>query len=254
MSVALERMAKQAVLLEKKGDIFSPVAPMRVAQDLDAMIALHRQTWRRRQHELLESGVPTALEGTYGGLLAYPPAATITTTSINGSANLWPNLIYTPIPQNGVLAPQAYRIAIVGKLTTSTSPGNLGLNPLFNTSGTWTTGGSAISGGTTLGASTNVGLTASITNAFYYIYGDLTIRSAGTASSIVAMLHYVGTQNSAAGVAGPAAVSSVHNLLFGGTTITADLVTAPSSFQLAAVHTVATITHNVEQVHFMDWN
>jgi hypothetical protein len=28
-------------------------------------------------------------EGTYGGLLAYPPAQTITTTSINGTVNLW---------------------------------------------------------------------------------------------------------------------------------------------------------------------
>jgi hypothetical protein len=42
--------------------------------------------------------------------------------------------------------------------------------------------------------------------------------------------------------------------MFGGTTVTPDLQTAASSFQLGATHTVTTITHNIEQLHFMDWN
>jgi hypothetical protein len=55
-----------------------------------------------------------------------------------------------------VLAPQVYRVAIAAKITTSTSPGNIGFNPLINNDGTWTTGGTAVSGGSTLGATGNV--------------------------------------------------------------------------------------------------
>lgn len=255
MSATLERWAKQAVLLEKKGD-FSPVAPASaIAQDLDLLKQLHRHTWRRRQNEIMDSGVPMAMpEGTYGGLIAYPPAQTITTTSISGTVNLWPNLVYTPIPINSVLAPQVYRILIPAKITTVATPANITWVPQINSVGTWTTGGSAVSGGSALGSTAAIALTASITNAFYYIMGDLTIRNGGTASVIVAMFHAVSTQNTAAGVAGPAAVSAPFNLLFGGTAVTVDTQTTGQSFQLGATHTVTTITHNVEQLHWMDWN
>jgi hypothetical protein len=200
------------------------------------------------------SGVRFMPEGTYAGLLAYPPGQTTTTTSINGTAILYPNLVYAPIAQNSVLSPQAYRVAFAAKLTTSTSPANIGFNPLINSAGAWTTGGAAVSGGTTLGATGNVALTASITNAFYYIIGDLTITAPGTSSSIRAMLHYTSTQATSSGLAGPAVVGAGHNLMFGGTTITIDTQTTAQSFQLGGVHTVTTITHNIEQIHFMDWD
>jgi hypothetical protein len=254
MALPIERWAREAVDREHLGNFF-PVADTRVLDDMSAMAYLQLATWKERERQLRDSGVPFAMpEGTYGGLLAYPNAQTITTTSINGSVNLWSNLIYTPIPANSVLAPQAYRVAITAKITTSTSPANLGFNPLINSTGTWTTGGTAISGGTTMGASGNVALTASITNAFYYIVGDITIRTAGTAASTVSMFHLNSTQNTAAGVAGPAPSTAAFNLLFGGTAITPDLQTTANSFQLAAVHTVTTITHNIEQIHWMDWN
>lgn len=254
MALPIERWAKEAVILERKSD-FDPVADSRVFQDIEELKSLHRATWRGREVAIRESGAITAMpEGTYGGLLAYPPAQTITTTSINGTVNLWDNLTYSPIPKNSVLAPQVYRIVIPAKITTAATPGNFGLNPLINSAGTWTTGGTAVSGGSTLGATGNVALTASITNAFYYVMGDLTIRNSGTASVIVAMLHLVSTQNTAAGVAGPAATSAAFNLLFGGTAVTVDTQTTAQSFQLGGVHTVTTITHNIEQVHWMDWN
>jgi hypothetical protein len=200
MALPIERWAREAVDREHLGNFF-PVADTRVLDDMSAMAYLQLATWKERERQLRDSGVPFAMpEGTYGGLLAYPNAQTITTTSINGSVNLWSNLIYTPIPANSVLAPQAYRVAITAKITTSTSPANLGFNPLINSTGTWTTGGTAISGGTTMGASGNVALTASITNAFYYIVGDITIRTAGTAASTVSMFHLNSTQNTAAGV------------------------------------------------------
>lgn len=254
MSLKIERWAKQAVEHERAGD-FDPVCSRQVLQDVEDLKLLHRMTWARRERELVTSGLPLNMpEGTYGGLLAYPNAQTVTTTSINGTANLWSNLIYTPIPINSILAPQAYRVAIIAKITTVASPGNIGINPLINSAGTWTTGGTAVSGGNTLGATGNVALTASITNAFYSVIGDLTIRSAGTTSSIVGMFHYLSTQATSAGLAGPAVVGAGHNLLFGGTTVTPDVQTTGQSFQLGAVHTVTTITHNVEQIHWMDWN
>lgn len=254
MALPIERWAKQAVLLEQRGDP-TPAADTRVLADIDELKRLHRATWKQRQRDIILSGVPINMpEGTYGGLLAYPNAQTITTTSISGTANLYSNLIYAPIPANSVLGPQAYRVAVMAKLTTSTAPANIGFNPLINSVGTWTTGGTAVSGGTTMGASGNVALTASITNAFYYILGDLTFRTAGTAASVVSMFHYVSTQATSGGLAGPAVTGAGHNLLFGGTAITPDLQTTTQSLQFGAVHTVATITHNIEQLHFMDWN
>jgi hypothetical protein len=256
MSLPIERWAREAVARERRLN-FYPVADTRVLNDIWELAALQRQTWKERQLRLLEGGEFLAMpEGTYAGLLAYAPAGTVTTTSLNGTVNLYPNLIYSPLATNSFLTPQAYRIAIAAKITTSTSPGNLGWNPLINTSGTWTTGGTAVSGGSTLGATGNVALTASITNAFYYIIGDLTIRSVGAPganASIVGMFHAVSTQATSGGLAGPAAVGAGFNLQFGGTAVSFDFTTA-QSLQFGAVHTVTTITHNLEQVHFMDWN
>lgn len=254
MGLPLERWARQAVDLEKIGD-YSPVASIKVHDDVETLKHLHRQTWARREIELRESGVPMNMpEGTYGGLLSYPNAATITTTSINGTANLWPGAVFASFPPNMYLTPQAYRIAVAAKITTSTSPGNIGFDPRIGAS-TWTTGGTAISG-TTLGASTNVALTASITNAFYVIVGDMTVRTAGVPGAnwtAVGMFHFVSTQATSAGLAGPAIVGAGMNLLFGGTNASFDGSIA-QGFQIGAVHTVATITHNVEQIHVMDWN
>lgn len=250
----LEKWAKQAVNLERRQD-FSPVASMAVLDDVNSLAAFHKTQWRRRTREIVETGVPIAMpEGTYAGLLAYPAAQTITTTSMNATANLWSNLTYTPIVANSILAPQAYRVAICAKITTVATPVNISLDPRINNTGVWTTGGTAVAGGSALGASTSIALTASITNAFYYVIGDLMIRTAGTSSSFVGMFHYHSTQGTSGGLAGPAAIGAGHNLLFGGTAVTVDTQTSGQSFQMGAIHTVATITHNIEQIHFMDWN
>lgn len=253
MALPIEKWARQAIDLEKIGK-YDPVASTSILSDISELARLQMQTWKRRQVDLIDRGVPLNMpEGTYGGLISYPNGGTVTTTSINGTVNLYPASSLAAIQMNGVLTPQAYRIALAGKLTTVATPGNIGIDPRMG-NGTWTTGGTAITG-TTLGASPNVALTASITNAFYTIIGDLTIRSLGGPGAnavVVGMFHYVSTQNTAAGVAGPAAIG--HNFLFGGTQATVDLVTASSGIQFGAVHTVATITHNLEQVHAMDWN
>lgn len=254
MTLALERWAKEAIANEKLG-IFDPVASRGIIGDLGAMKLLQRLTWAERQRVIDESGVATMMpEGTYGGLLAYPNAQTITTTSISGVVNLWSNLVYSPIPANSILAPQAYRIAVVAKITTGATPANITFTPQLNSVGTWTTGGTAVSGGTTLGAHTATALTASITNAFYTIIGDLTFRTAGTSATAVFLAHYCSTQATAGGLAGPAILGAGHNIMFGGTGATVDAQTTGQSFQLGATHTVTTITHNIEQIHLMDWN
>jgi hypothetical protein len=256
-------------------DRFRPVASTRVLSDVNDLMLMHKKTWqererikqdlisamvqqrgqwRQRMSDVRASGTPVAGEGTYGVLMGYPLPAVLATTSVSGTANLWPAAVYTPIPANGVLAPQAYRVTIAAKITTSTSPANIGFDPRIGTT-TWTTGGTALTG-TAIGASTNVALTASITAAFYYIYGDLTIRSVGNPgnnTTAVGMFHYVSTQATASGLAGPAVVGAGHNLLFGGTSASYD-GTVAQGFSLGAVHTVTTITHNLDQLHGMDWN
>jgi hypothetical protein len=256
MAFPIEKWAKQAVARELRGD-FEPVPSLSVWDDIRDAATLARATWREKQYRLVAGGEPLNMpEGTYGGLLAYPPAGTITTTSINGTVNLYPNLTFAPLPLNSFLTPQAYRIAIVGKHTTGLTPGNLGINPLINTAGTWTTGGTAVSGGTTMGASSTVTGTASITNSFFYLVGDLTIRSLGAPgganASIVGLFHCSLTHPTA----GPTTVPATGNLLFGGTAVSIDLVTAATlnSLQFGGVHTTTAWTWNIEQLHFMDWN
>lgn len=257
MSLPIERWARQAVDLEYLGRPDRLNASMRVLQDVEDLKLLHQATHKRRMREMREQGFPMAMaEGTYGAMMAYPNSATITTTSINGTVNLWPQLLYTPFPINGMMFPQAFRLIVCAKITDSTSPGNLGFNPIAGATGAWTTGGTATSGGATLGASGNVALTASITNAFYYIIGDVTIRSGGAPgnnTTAVGMFHLNSTQNTAAGVAGPAPATAAFSLLFGGTSAAFDNSIA-SGLTLGAVHTVTTITHNVEQIHGCDWN
>lgn len=254
MSLPLERWAREAVTKEQLLE-FAPVASKKVLEDIADLKELQLATWQERQRRILDSGQPYMMpEGIFAALLAYPNAQTVTTTSMNATVNLWPNLVYSPIPQNGVLAPQAYRVAIIAKITTVASPGNIQLNPLINSTGTWTTGGTAVSGGNSMGAFSATALTASITNAFYTVLGDVTIRTTGTTGSCVGMFHYLSTQATSGGLAGPAVIGAGHNILFGGTAITPDFQTTAQSFQLGAIHTVTSITHNIEQIHWMDWN
>lgn len=257
MALPIERWARQSVDLEYMGRPDKLVADKRVLRDIGDLAVLQKQTWKQRELRMRTQGFPTAMaEGTYGAMMAYPNPATITTTSISGTVNLWPQLIYTPIPLNGNLAPQAYRLIVAAKITTVATPGNITFVPTMGATGAWTTGGTAVAGGATLGNTAAIALTASITNAFYYVIGDVTIRSVGVPganTTAVGMFHLNSTQNTAAGVAGPAATSAAYSLLFGGTTASFDSTIA-SGLALGATHTVTTITHNVEQVHGCDWN
>lgn len=245
MGLPIERWARQATLLD--------TPPRRILDDIHVLVKYKRLEWNRINKEILRSGDPTALQGGFAGLPCVPPASSLASvTSLNGTVALWSSSLHSPINANAVQAPQAYRVLAHGTVTTSTSPGNLGFDPRV---GTASTIGSAVSG-TTLGASTNVALTASITNAFWVVHGDITIRSIGgpgANSSVFGILTYVGTQATSSGLAGPAAVGAGHNLIFGGTAATVDLSVA-AGFSLGAVNTVTTITYVTQQVHFAAWN
>lgn len=259
MSLPIERWAKQAVNLEYLGEPQKLVASKNVLDDVMDLAALHKQTWKIRMLRMKEEGFPTAMaEGTFGQMMGFPNPATISTTTINGTVNLWPQSLYTPIPANLQLAPQAYRIIVSAKITTAATPGNIGFDPRVGSTASWTTGGTAIGAtGASLGASGNIALTASITNAFYYIVGDVTLRTVGIPganTTAVGMFHYASTQGTSGGLAGPAAVGTGHNLMFGGTNGSFDSTLSGAGLAFGGVHTVTTITHNIEQIHGCDWN
>lgn len=230
MSLPIERWAKQATLLDP------PPSRLREIEDL---ARYQKQFWWRQARELRNE--PTALESLYGGLLATPPAAQISTTSVNGEVGLWAAGTYSPIAANTLVVPETFRLAASGQCTTSTSPGNATWTPRIGT----TTGGAA------LGASNAIALTASITNSFWYLTGDVTIRSIGpsTSASAIAtfMLHHK------VGAAGAGAVDAGGIVLFGNTVATFDSTAAQGLF-MGMANTVATITWKVDQVHWMSWN
>lgn len=242
MGLPIERWARQAVLLERKGD-FSPAPDKRILADIGDLKALQRQTWLQRARAIDAGNDPTALEGVYAGLNAYPNAADLTVkTAVSGEVGLLSATeiaAFTPLPPNGTLAPEAFRIAMSGNMTTSTSPGNLTITPRMGTT----------SSGITLGASIATALTASITGAFWYLIGDITIRSVGApgANSVaIGLFHFAGTI-----VAGSGAVSL--NQIFGHTPASYDSSLA-SGLYFGLTHTVTTVTYTPRQVHWMSWN
>lgn len=241
-SLLIEKWARQAVMLERRGD-FSPAAPRRIWDDLDAAKALQRQTWMQRQRALDTGPDPTALEGVYAGLNAYPNAADLTVkTGTVGEVGLLSAAeiaLFTPLQPNGTLAPEAFRIAMSGNMTTVAAPGNLTITPRMGTS----------SSGITLGASVAFALTASITGAFWYLLGDLTLRTVGapgTNSTAIGLFHFVGTA-----VAGSGAVT--YNQVFGHTSASYDSSIAGGLY-FGLTHTVASSTYTPRQVHWMSWN
>jgi hypothetical protein len=240
MAPPIERWARQAVDLERLGD-FRPVAPGSVMADLDAAKALQRQTWKERQRRLVVNGEPVALEGVYAGLNAYPPAGDLAAVTLGATENgFWSSSLFTPIPANGILAPEAYRIAATGNLTTPAGTQTMTITPRMGTT----------NAGITLGASAALSLTASITASFWYIVGDLTMRSVGAPganSTAIGLFHFVGTN-----AAGAGAVS--YNIIFGQTVATFDASVASGLWIGATTATTTGQTLTTRQVHWMSWN
>jgi hypothetical protein len=216
-----------------------------------------RKQWRLVNGRIARSGDPTALEGVYAGLAAYPPAAAAptvanTTTATPGNA-WWTTTLYSPILANATMAPAAFRIHASGTYQLSTTAMTMTVLPFIGSVVT----GAAPSTFQTLGPSGAITVATTAITSDWKLDGDLTIRSTGTAGTAyfkgeirfgLAAVPYavsVGTPNS---VATP----------FGGTVATVDFTgtTAgfPGGFGMASWGTTGTETIIAQQIHFISLN
>ena len=243
MGLPIERWVRQAM---RSRDPLARTADSRIMQDINELMRYQRQFWHERNNQLARDGELVALQGGFAGLPNVPPNGPLASiTSISGTVALFTSSLHAPINANAVQSPQAYRFAVSGLYTTSTSPGNFAFDPRVGAGSTINT---AISG-TTMGAGANTALTASITNGGWRVEGDLTIRQVGAPGANSTVICFGNSYLTNA--AYPA--SFANNIGIGGTQATVDLSVA-AGFSLGWVATVTTHTLNTHQVHWSSWN
>jgi hypothetical protein len=206
--------------------------------DLEELAQFERPDWKKRLRDL--EGEPVALEGTYGGLNAYPPAQDLAAVT-GGTANVawWTSTLYTPIPANSVLAPEAFRIAGTGRITSSATTQTLTPNANI---------GTAIGTGLGAGASMSLGAAAAVTNMLWFLLGDITIRAPGTAG--VAIGSFVLKITNAAG----ASTNIIQEIFGGAATQTAIDFTVQQALSLGGTPSAAGVSVTPTQLHWMSWN
>lgn len=206
-----------------------------------AWLAQHeRGSWGLVNGRIVESGDPTAY-GTFVSVAAQPPPGTLANvTSLNGEASLWSTTLYTPWPTSSQLsAPAGWHLRASWQVTTSTSPGNLTLNPRIGS----VAAGSSSAGAVALGAGAANALTASITTNWSY-NGHLTLQSVGIP----------GTNSKAVGdfvcLGKPATTGTGAIGVFdqSGFTVASFDSSVASGFVLGMATTVTTITFAVQQI------
>jgi hypothetical protein len=223
-------------------------------EEIEWLIRHERRDWKLVNGRIANCWQPVAMaEGTYGGVGAYPQpgsiamAAALSTTESAGilTAN---QSIYVPILGNATLAPQAWRFAIAGRYTVTTTPGsmitsfrlgNANTSPLLGTSG-------------------SVAFTASLTSAFILWKGDITIQSVGVpGANSKALGMFTVMVNTAVGGAYNSALWGTGS----GTAVSFDsTLQSPGAnggaLWLGLSDTGATnhATVTIDQVHWMDWN
>jgi hypothetical protein len=211
-------------------------------EEIRWLMAHERQRWGLINGRLKEKADPVAY-GTYAGLAAIPVAGTLANVpSISGEASLWSTSLYTPWLANGLVGPSAWELYTTWQTITSTSPGNLTINPRI---GSFASGASS-TGGVALGADAAVTLTASITTN-WRVRAEITVDSIGIPganSKADAGFHLVAKPATAG--AGAATISD----LFGYTTASFDASVA-SGVNLGMANTVTTINYSVLQVHWI---
>jgi hypothetical protein len=201
---------------------------------INGRIAASRRADERRRHLRRARRVPAAGVGSGADV-------------VGDGAGLIPSAhipIYTPLPINGVLAPQAYRVILSGIFTSVATSGTLTMTPRIGNANT----------SPSLGASAAQTLTASLTNGQFYIMGDITIRTIGLPganSTAIATFHALA--NSAVG-------GATTSWLWGtGTTaVSFDSTIAAGAngggFWLGVTFSANFPTMTLQQVHLMDWN
>lgn len=224
-------------------------------EELSWLMNHGRKHWQLINGRIADKGDPTALEGTYGGLQAYPPVAAQTGASMTtGTATpgvcLWSDAVYSPILANAVMAPSAYKLYASGTIQTSVTGGTLTLLPSIGT-------GLVNAAPTTnqpLGVSGAATLATSALTSLWRLEGDLTIRSVGAAGTawFMGVLHY-------GNIAAPVTSAATIDLILGGTLATVDFtgVTAnyPGGLQTSGWNAGSgTLTVVTNSVHFISWN
>lgn len=218
-------------------------------EELHWMIRTQRRGWKVINGRIAGSGVPTAMaEGTYGALDAYPMPASATGLTLSATEQgLIPAAyipVYSPLPVNGILAPQAYRYVLSGVFTSVATSGNLTMSPRI---------GNAITS-PLLGTSAAQALTASLTNGQFHITGDVTIRSIGLP----------GTNSTAIGtfrcVCNSTVGGAVTSWLWGtgASAVNFDSTIAAGTngggFWFGALFSANFPTFTLQQTHVLDWN
>lgn len=224
-----------------------------IAEDLRQAYQKGRREWRGRLHDLAMAGELVGAEGTYMALGAYPLAGelsglTLSTTESLALTGTGAQQILAPIPGNGVLSPQAYRMVFCSRYTVTTTPGSLVTTLRIGNANT----------SPSLGASAAVALTASLTAATIILKGDITIQQAinvpGTNSKAIGHFDIKintavgGAYNAAAWQTGATAASFDVTL----TTLGANGGGLWIGMNDSGATNHATVTP--QQVHFMDAN
>lgn len=217
---------------------------------LDEAMKMGRGEWKARTRALEAMGVPVAAEGTYGALGAYPLEAELpasnTGTTETGLLTAANAALYMPIPARATLAPQAWRYAVTGRVTTTATAANLSWTPRIGNANT----------SPSLGASAAIAKTISITNAIFIQKGDITIQRVGIAgTNSLAVGHFNMFLNSAAGGAatvwvwGSTASASFDSTVAPGASANGGQIWLGMTASAAAADPMI-----VAQVHWMDWN
>lgn len=228
--LALPRMADEFAAEDREGGAVS------VDELLGAAMRDGFTKWRMMNGQLRVEKQPTALEGIYAGLVAYPPAQSLTAIT-GGTSNVawWSSSIYSPLPANSVLAPEAYRICATGTVTSTAASQTI--TPSLNC-------GTAV--GTGLGTGPAITLGSTITNALWYLMGDLTVRLPGSSGTIIGhMVLKVGTTAGAS--------TTITHAMYGNTVQTVDFTTA-LGLTVGATPSASGVSVTPTQVHWMSWN
>lgn len=226
-----------------------PKGGKEVTHLLDEAMKLGRGEWKPRMDALERMGVPMAAEGTYGALGAYPLeaelAAVNTAASEVGLLTAANAALYMPIPARSILAPQAWRFMVGGRVTTTATAANLSWTPRMGNAAT----------SPSLGASAALAKTISITNAYFCMKGDVTVQRVGVpGTNSTAFGHFDMKLNSASGGAytswlwGSSAAAAFDSSLGPGNANGGSIWLGMTASAAAADPFI------VGQVHWMDWN
>jgi hypothetical protein len=181
-------------------------------------------------------------------LQAYPLPASATGLTLSATEQgLVPAAyipIYTPLPINGLLGPQAYRWVITGIFTSVATSGTLTITPRLGNANT----------SPSLGASAAQTLTASLTNGQFFIMGDITVRSIGLpgANSTAIGTFHAMCNSTVGGAATTWLWGTGTTAVSFDSTITAGANGGGVWFGMTFSANFPTFT--LQQTHLMDWN